>query len=412
MSQRIEIMAPAGSWESVRAAAKGGAGSVYFGVGRLNMRSRSSQNFSIDDLKEIASFCREVGMKSYVTLNTIVYDHELDEMRKVANACKEAGVSAIIASDLSVLQYVSSIKQEIHISTQCNITNIEAVEFFSKFADVMVLARELSLDQVKRIHRQIIERDIRGPKGNLVELELFAHGALCMAVSGKCYLSLDNMNSSANRGACLQVCRRPYKVTDMEGEIELEIDNEYIMSPKDLSTIGFIDQIVDAGVSVLKIEGRGRSPEYVMEVTRVYREAVDAIQAGQYTSERIEGWKTRLSTVYNRGFWDGYYLGQKLGEWSEGYGSKASRTKKYIGKVTNYFSNIGVAEFKLETDELKAGDSIIINGPTTGVVEHTVGEVRLDLTPVAVAPKGSLCSVALPEMVRRQDKLFKWVESE
>nr|HML84859.1 U32 family peptidase [Bacteroidales bacterium] len=281
-----------------------------------------------------------------------------------------------------------------------------------KFADVMVLARELSLDQVKRIHRQIIERDIRGPKGKLVELELFAHGALCMAVSGKCYLSLDNMNSSANRGACLQVCRRPYKVTDMEGEIELEIDNEYIMSPKDLSTIGFIDQIVDAGVSVLKIEGRGRSPEYVMEVTRVYREAVDAIQAGQYTSERIEGWKTRLSTVYNRGFWDGYYLGQKLGEWSEGYGSKASRTKKYIGKVTNYFSNIGVAEFKLETDELKAGDSIIINGPTTGVVEHTVGEVRLDLTPVAVAPKGSLCSVALPEMVRRQDKLFKWVESE
>ncbi len=412
MNRRIEIMAPAGSWESVRAAAKGGAGSVYFGVGRLNMRSRSSQNFSIDDLKDIAKFCSDEGMKSYVTLNTIVFDHELDEMRRVANACKDAGVSAIIASDLSVLQYVSSIKQEIHISTQCNITNIEAVEFFAKFADVMVLARELSLNQVKAIHKLIVERDIRGPKGNLVELELFAHGALCMAVSGKCYLSLDNMNSSANRGACLQVCRRPYKVTDKEGDIELEIDNEYIMSPKDLSTIGFIDQIVDAGVSVLKIEGRGRSPEYVLEVTRVYREAVDALEAGLYTDARIEEWKNRLSGVYNRGFWDGYYLGQKLGEWSNGHGSKATRTKKYIGKVTNYFSNLGVAEFKLETDDLRPGDNIIINGPTTGVVEHTVSEVRLDLTPVEVALKGSLCSVALPELVRRQDKLFKWVDSE
>lgn len=407
----MEIMAPAGSFESLRAAISGGADSVYFGVGRLNMRSRSSQNFSTGDLQEIVAVCREAGVKSYVTLNTVVFDNELEEMKIVADACRQAGVSAVIASDPAVLGYLRAIGQPVHISTQCNITNIESVRFYSLFADVMVLARELSLDQVKTVVSQIEAGQIKGPSGELVRIELFAHGALCMAVSGKCYLSLDNLNSSANRGACLQVCRRPYKVTDKDGEIELEVDNEYIMSPKDLCTLPFLDRVLDAGVSVLKIEGRGRSAEYVKTVTKVYKEAVAAILKGDFTHGRKEEWMAELGSVYNRGFWGGYYLGQTLGEWSEGYGSQATRRKLYIGKVTNFFNNLGVAEIKVETNSVKPGDVLIFNGPTTGTVEEEVKEVRLEYDPVKEAKKGSLCSVAVGSVVRRSDKVYKWIST-
>ncbi|OFY17121.1 MAG: collagenase [Bacteroidetes bacterium GWE2_42_24] len=409
---KIEIMAPAGSFESLRAAIDGGADSVYFGIGRLNMRSRSSQNFTLEDLHEIAAICSEAGVKSYVTLNTIVFDNELDEMKAIADACLSAGVSAVIASDSAVLGYLRAINQPLHISTQCNITNIDSVRFYSQFADVMVLARELSLKQVKAITRRIAEEGIKGPSGELVRIELFAHGALCMAVSGKCYLSLDNLNSSANRGACLQVCRRPYKVTDADGEIELAIDNEYIMSPKDLCTLPFLNRLIDAGVSVLKIEGRGRSAEYVKTVARVYKEAAESIVSGTFTDDRIGLWMKRLEQVYNRGFWGGYYLGQKLGEWSPGYGSQATRRKLYVGKVTNYFGNLGVAEIKVETNAILPGDTLIFNGPTTGSFELEVKEVRLAFDPVPEAQKGDTCSVAVNSIVRRSDKVYKWMDAD
>lgn len=407
----IEIMSPVGSYESLMAAIQGGAGSVYFGVGSLNMRSRSTQNFDVQDLKNIASICTSHGIRSYLTLNTIIYDQELDEMRRLVDAAKEAGISAIIASDPSVLLYAQAAGTEIHISTQCNVTNIEAVKWYSRFADVMVLSRELNLSQIKHISREIENQNICGPSGKPVQIEVFVHGALCMAISGKCYLSLHTMNSSANRGACLQPCRRAYEVTDKETGVTLEIDNEYIMSPKDLCTIDILDQILDAGATVLKIEGRGRSPEYVKTVTSVYQEAVKAIKEGTYTRNQVDGWLQRLKTVYNRGFWEGYYLGRKLGEWSSVYGSQATMRKQYLGKVTNYYSKLGVAEVKVETGDLHTGMQYSINGPTTGVVEGIVEEVRLAYDPVAVAPKRSICSFKVNAPVRKGDKVFILVDT-
>ncbi len=408
----IEIMAPVGSYASLHAAIQGGADSVYFGIGKLNMRSNSSQNFTLDDLKEISRICRENNIRTYITLNTVIYDHELEKMKKIVDAAKANGISAIIASDMSVILYARSRGVEVHMSTQTNITNIEAVKYYSQFADVMVTARELKLEQVKAITRAIREQSIKGPSGNLVQIEVFAHGALCMAVSGKCYLSLDNLNSSANRGACLQPCRRKYIVKDKESDLELEIDGEYIMSPKDLNTVSFLDKILDAGVRVLKLEGRGRSPEYVKTVAAVYREAVNAWFDGEYTQERIDEWNDRLATVYNRGFWDGYYLGRKLGEWTESYGNQATVRKIYIGKVTNYFSRIGVAELKIETHNLAVDEEIRIIGPTTGVYEDKVREIRLEYDPVEKAIKGDVCSIPVKELVRRGDKVYKVVPAD
>jgi U32 family peptidase len=406
----IEIMAPAGSYESLMAAIQGGADSVYFGAGQLNMRSKSSQNFTLSDIEKIAKICKEHNVRSYLTLNSIIYDQELDEMKSVIEVAKKSEITAIIASDLSVITFAHSIKMEVHISTQCNITNLSAVRFFSQFADVMVTARELNLNQVAEITKGIEREQIKGPSGNLVSIEVFAHGALCMAVSGKCYLSLDNYNYSANRGACLQLCRRPYLVTDLDGKTELSIDNKYIMSPKDLKTIGFIDKILDAGVKVLKIEGRGRSPEYVKTVTQCYKEASLAYASNQISEEAIENWNTRLATVYNRGFWDGYYLGKKLGEWSEKYGSQATQHKVYVGKITNYFAKINVAEIKIEAETLSTGDNILIIGESTGVYEDTVSEIRFNLNPVEKVEKGVLCSIATKSLVRRNDKLYKIIE--
>ncbi len=403
----IEIMSPVGSYESLMAAIQGGAGSVYFGIGNLNMRSRSSKNFTIEDLINISGICNENNIRSYITLNSIIYDDELPLMRKIVDVAKENGITAIIASDQSVIQYAFSKGMEVHISTQTNITNIEAVKYYSRFADVMVTARELNLKQLAIIIRRIEEEQIKGPSGRFVRIEIFVHGALCMAVSGKCYLSLDNLNSSANRGACFQVCRRPYRVTDKEGEIELEIDNEYIMSPKDLNTIGFLDKILKSGVRILKIEGRGRSADYVKTVTRCYREAVDACFNGNYTKENIKLWNEKLKTVYNRGFWDGYYLGKKLGEWTEQYGSIATKRKIYVGKITNYFSKIKVAEIKIETNELETGDEIQIQGPTTGVYEDKLSEIRIDMKNVNKSVKGELCSIPVKALVRRMDKVYK-----
>ena len=408
----IEIMAPVGSYASLQAAIKGGADSVYFGIGKLNMRSNSSQNFTLDDLKEISRICRENNIRTYITLNTVIYDHELDEMKKIVDAAKDHNISALIASDWSVIQYARTKGVEVHMSTQTNITNIEAVKYYAQYADVMVTARELQLEQVKAITRAIREQNITGPSGNPVQIEIFAHGALCMAVSGKCYLSLDNLNSSANRGACLQPCRRKYIVKDKESDLELEVDGEYIMSPKDLNTVSFLDKILDAGVRVLKLEGRGRSPEYVKTVAAVYREAVNAWFDRDYTQERIDEWNKRLATVYNRGFWDGYYLGRKLGEWTESYGNQATVRKMYIGKVTNYFSKIGVAELKIETHDLAMEDEIKIIGPTTGVYEGTVKELRLDYDPVKKAVKGDVCSIPVKELVRRGDKVYKMVPAD
>jgi len=408
----IEIMAPVGSYESLMGAIQGGANSVYFGIGKLNMRSRSSKNFTIQDLEKISGICRENNIRSYITLNTIVYDSELDEMKEIVKAAKANNISAIIASDQSVIQYARTVGVEVHMSTQTNITNIEAVKFWANFADVMVTARELSIQQVAEITAQIEKEQVKGPSGNLVQIEVFAHGALCMAVSGKCYISLDTMNSSANRGACLQACRRGYKVTDIDSEIELEIDNQYIMSPKDLKTLDFIDKILKAGVRVLKIEGRGRSADYVKTVSSVYREAVDAYFAGKFTQENIDLWNEKLATVYNRGFWDGYYMGKKLGEWTEEYGSVATKRKEYIGKVTNYFTKIGVAEIKIETKELAVGDEIQINGPTTGVYEAVISEIRVDKKSVKKTVKGELCSIATSELVRRMDKVFRVFDAE
>lgn len=407
----FEIMAPVGSYESLYAALQGGADSVYFGVEGLNMRARSSANFTLDDLKNIVSICSEKGVKTYLTVNTVIYNNELEKMRKVIDCAGEAGVSAIIASDLAAILYAHSVGVEVHISTQCNVTNFEALKFFAQWADVVVLAREVVLDQVMEIHRQIIEQNLRGPKGELIRIEMFAHGALCMAVSGKCYLSLHERNASANRGACNQICRRAYTVKDRENEIELDIENEYIMSPKDLCTVGFVNKLADAGVRVLKIEGRARSAEYVRTVCECYDEAIRAYLDGSYSAEKIDGWKKRLATVFNRGFWDGYYLGQRLGEWSEVYGSKATKKKILLGKVTNYFSNLGVAEFKIESFDLKVGEEILIQGPTTGTLQMTVPELRLDLKPVEQVEKGDVFSMATPEKVRRGDKLYKWVDT-
>jgi len=404
-------MSPVGSYESLMAAIQGGANSVYFGIGKLNMRSKSSKNFDLEDLKKIADICREHNIRTYITLNTVVYDSELDEMRKVIDAAKENGITAIIASDQSVIHYAFSKKMEIHMSTQTNITNIEAVKFYSMFADVMVTARELNLNQVKEITDTIEKEQIKGPSGELVQIEIFAHGALCMAVSGKCYLSLDNMNSSANRGACLQPCRRPYEVKDKDGGIELEVDNEYIMSPKDLKTVDFLDRILNSGVRVLKIEGRGRSPEYVKKVTQVYREAADAWLAGEYTDEKISQWNEKLASVYNRGFWGGYYLGKKMGEWTERYGNQATRKKLFLGNITNYFTKIGVAELKIQTNELNIGDEINIIGPTTGVYEDVIEELRVDMNKTEVAKKGDAVSFKTNELVRRGDKVYKIIEN-
>lgn len=404
-------MAPVGSYESLMAAIQGGAGSIYFGVENLNMRSRSSNNFDIDDLRKIVRISGEHKVKTYLTMNVEIFDGELDKMHEVLDAAKEAGVSAVIAADISVIQYARSIDLEVHISTQVNITNIEAVKFYAHFADVVVLAREMNIGRVWEISNQIKEQQVKGPNGELVKIEMFAHGALCMAISGKCYLSLHEMNSSANRGACLQTCRRAYTVTDKETGAELELDNEYIMSPKDLKTIHFLNKILDAGVSVLKIEGRARSPEYVKTVVECYREAVDAYFDESFTQEKIDDWDARLASVFNRGFWDGYYLGQRLGEWSHNYGSRATKRKLYLGKVSNYFKKIGVAEFKLETNNLKVGDEIVVTGPTTGVYQGKVAEIRFDLQPVEEGLKGQRISVPVDTILRRADKLYKMIDA-
>ena len=407
----IEIMAPVGSYEALSAAIQAGAGSVYFGIGKLNMRSKSTKNFTLDDLHTISETCHEHGEKSYVTVNTVVFDEEMDEMHALLDAIKANNISAIIASDQSVIQYARKIGVEVHMSTQCNITNIDAVKYYSQFADVMVTARELNINQVKHITEEIERQHITGPGGELVRIEVFCHGALCMAVSGKCYLSLDNFGTSANRGACVQPCRRGYEVTDRDKEITLAIENEYIMSPKDLCTLPFLDKVLAAGVKVLKIEGRGRSPEYTKLTVGVYREAVDAINAGTFTQEKIEKWIERLRSVYNRDFWDGYYLGRKMGEWTKKYGSQATKTKLFIGTITNFFAKINVAEIRMETHDLNVGDDIMIIGPTTGVYEDTVKEIRVDLLPVNQTVKGELCSIPAHDIVRRGDKVYKIIEA-
>jgi U32 family peptidase len=405
--QKIELTAPVGSWESLMSAIQAGADSVYFGVGILNMRARSSVNFTLHDLVKITRICRKHTMKSYLTMNTVIFDQEVKEMKRVINSAKKNGVTAIIASDHAVIQYARSVDMPVHMSTQTNITNLEAVRYWSQVADVMVTARELSLEQVASITRGIKRTKITGPGGNLVQIEVFAHGALCMAVSGKCYLSLDHYNASANRGACYQLCRRPYKVTDTDTGIDLEIDKEYIMSPKDLCTIGFLDKIIHAGVTVLKIEGRGRSPEYVRTVVSCYREAADSVLNGTYTREKVEDWTERLKTVYNRGFWDGYYLGRKMGEWAEQHGSVATQSKEYIGKINNYFKKLKVAEIKMESGQLSPGDKVYIQGPTTGSIELTLEEIRVDLKPADKTVKGEHCSISSDTVLRRADKVYK-----
>ncbi len=408
---KTELMAPAGSFESLQAAIDNGADSVYFGIEQMNMRARSSINFTLDDLAEINSRCSERGVKTYLTLNTIVYNHDLSLVKTICNAAKEAEITAIIASDQAVIGYARSIDQEIHISTQLNITNIETVKFYSLFSEVMVLSRELSLRQVKEICDGIVNENVRGPEGNLIQVEVFAHGALCMAVSGKCYLSLHTQNSSANRGACKQNCRRKYKVVDLEDGHELEIDNEYIMSPKDLCTIDFLDQLLETGVSVLKIEGRGRAPEYVATVIRCYREAIDSYHDGTYSGTKIKKWMTELGTVYNRGFWGGYYLGQDLGEWTDSSGSKATQKKVFLGKGVHYFPKIEVAHFKIETQKLTVGDRVLIQGPSTGTLETTIESLVVDDQPVEMAAKGDDCTFPLSQKIRSSDKLYKLVEA-
>ena len=407
----IEIMAPAGSYESLIAAIQGGADSVYFGAEQLNMRAASSNNFTLDDLEKIASICSNSGIKSYITLNVVVYDHEIEQMRRIIDTSVACGISAVIASDLSVINYAFSKGIGVHLSTQLNITNIESLKFYSQWADVAVLARELNLDQVGYIYNAIREQDIKGPKGELVRLEMFAHGALCMAISGKCYLSLHENNKSANRGECYQTCRKSYAATNSETGYEIEIDNEYLMSPKDLCTIGFLDKLTDAGVRVLKIEGRARSAEYVRVVTSCYNEALLALEEGTYNREKTDDLRERLSTVFNRGFWDGYYLGRKLGEWNTNYGSSATKRKIYIGKVTNYFNRLNVAEIKLENGDLSKGDTILVTGPTTGAIYYEADEIRVDLKVTEKALKGELCSIKTTDLLRRSDKVYKWVDA-
>ena len=404
----FEIMAPVGSFESLAAALNAGTNAVYFGIEGLNMRSRSSSNFNLDDLRQIVAECNQRNVKTYLTVNTIIYDEDVEYMHSIINVANEAGVSAIIATDISTILYARSIGVEVHISTQANISNIEAVKFYSQFADVMVLARELNLDQVKAIHEAIVKENIRGPKGHLVQLEMFCHGALCMAVSGKCYMSLHEMNSSANRGACNQICRRSYRLTDTETNDELVVDNKFIMSPKDLKTIHFLDKMVEAGVTVFKIEGRARGPEYVYETVKCYSEALEAICDGSFSESRLTEWEERLKKVFNRGFWDGYYLGQRLSEWSKKYGSSATRVKQYIAKTIRYFSKFGVGEFRMESGELHPGDEVVITGPTTGALIFKVEELRLELSPVEEVKKGQLFSMPVPAKVRPSDRLYLW----
>jgi putative protease len=410
LSDKVTLLAPAGSFEALSAAIQAGADAIYFGVEQLNMRARSSNNFTVEDLALIAAQCREHGVKSCLTLNTVVYDHDITLMRTIIDAAKQNGIDAVIASDHAVLHYARKTGIEVHVSTQVNVSNIEAVEFYAEYADVVVLARELSLMQVAAITREIDRRQIKGPSGKLLRVEIFAHGALCMAISGKCYMSLHSHFASANRGACIQNCRRSYIVTDKEEGVEFEVDNEYIMSAKDLCTIDFLDKIMEAGVRVLKIEGRGRSADYVHTVTACYREALDAYFEGNYAPERFEGWKERLSTVYNRGFWDGYYLGRKMGEWSDDYGSKATRKKIYLGRGVKYYDQAGVAEFMLETHSLSVGDEIMVIGPTTGVVQTIVQELRVAAAVTDQVAKGSVFTLPLEAKVRPSDKLYKLVE--
>lgn len=406
---KIELLSPAGSYESLMAAIHAGCNSVYFGIEQLNMRARSNINFTIDDLKKIANICTAHNVKSYLTLNTVVFDHDISLMKRIVDAAKLNGISAIIATDLAVLNYAKKINMNVHISTQSNITNIDTVEFFSAYSDVMVLARELSLTQVSEITNEIKRREIIGPSGELVKIEIFGHGALCMAVSGKCYLSLHSNFASANRGACIQNCRKSYVVIDKEDGMELEIDNEYIMSAKDLCTIDFMDKIIQAGVAVLKIEGRGRSVDYVSTVTKCYREAIDAVYNNTYSTNKIETWKTQLATVYNRGFWEGYYLGRTMGEWSNEYGSKATKRKIMIGKGIRYFKEAKVGEFQMESQSLSVGDEILITGPTTGVVQTMVNEIRLNNQSMEKVKKGDTFTIPLNEFIRPSDKLFKLV---
>ena len=400
-------MAPVGSRESLAAAIQAGADSIYFGIEKLNMRAHSASTFTIDDLREIAATCNEHGIKTYLTVNTIIYNEDIPLMHEIVDAAKEAGISAVIASDVAVMTYCNKVGQEVHLSTQLNISNVEALKFYSQFADVVVLARELNMNQVAEVHHLAEEQNICGPSGQPIRIEMFCHGALCMAISGKCYLSLDNANRSANRGECIQLCRRSYTVTDNETGTQLEIDNKYVMSPKDLKTVRFIDKMMKSGVRVFKIEGRARGPEYVYTVVRCYKEAIQSVIDGTFTEEKKDEWDKKLATVFNRGFWDGYYLGQKLGEWNKNYGSCATEKKVYVGKGIKYFSKLGVAEFAIEAANIKKGDKLLITGPTTGVVYMTADEIRYDLKPVDEALKGQRVSMPVPEKVRPSDKLFK-----
>lgn len=401
-------MAPVGSYESLMAAIQGGANAAYFGIEGLNMRARSSNNFTIDDLHKIARICHENGLNSYLTVNTVIYDNDLGLMKEIIDAAKKAKISAIIASDISAILYARSIGVEVHISTQVNISNIDAVRFYAQFADVVVLARELNLQQVNEIHQSIVKENICGPGGKPVRIEMFCHGALCMAVSGKCYLSLHEMDASANRGACTQICRRGYTVKDKETQEELDIENQYIMSPKDLKTIHFLNKMIDAGVSVFKIEGRARGPEYVKLAVSCYNDAINSYIDGTFTEEKIAKWNSELAKIFNRGFWNGYYLGQRLGEWTSKYGSSATKVKVYIAKGIRYFSNINVAEFQMEAGELKVGDEVIITGPTTGAVTVKIDEIRVDLKPVQKTSKGERFSIKIPDKIRPSDKMFIW----
>lgn len=406
----IELLSPCGSFESLQAAIQAGCDAVYFGIEQLNMRARSSINFSLEDLKTITDIAKENKIKTYITLNTILYDHDLSLMRSIIDKAQKCGVDAVIAADHAVMNYAKKVKMPVHISTQANITNIESVEFYAQFADVMVMARELTLEQVKKIVNEIKRRKIKGPSGNLVRVEIFIHGALCMAVSGKCYLSLHSNFASANRGACIQNCRKSYVVTDKEDGVELEIDNEYIMSAKDLCTIDFLDKIIGAGVSVLKIEGRGRSEEYVFATTKAYREAIDSVLDDSFSKEKISCWKKQLKTVFNRGFWDGYYLGKKMGEWNDEYGSKATKKKVYLGKGVKYFDKISVGEFKIEAQMLKIGDEFLISGPTTGLIQGKVSELRVNDKKLESAKRGDIVSLPVKGKIRSSDKLYKVVD--
>ena len=409
--KNYEIMAPAGSYESLAAAIRAGADSVYFGVEDLNMRSRSAQTFTLADLRRIAGICAKRHIQSYLTVNTILYDGDMNRMREIIDAAREANISAIIASDVAALMYARSIGVEVHLSTQLNISNVEALKFYAQFADVVVLARELNLEQVSEISRQIVEQNIQGPGGNLIRIEMFCHGALCMAISGKCYLSLHEMSASANRGECNQICRRGYQVKDLESDIELAVDNQYIMSPKDLKTIHFLNKMLDAGVQVFKIEGRARGPEYVKAIVECYKEAIQAWCEDSFSDEKIEDWNCRLSKVFNRGFWNGYYLGQRLGEWTNRYGNQAAEKKLYIGKVIKYFTKLGVAEFLLETQSLRAGDKILVTGSTTGALIFDAEDIRLELEQTDSVQKGDRFSLKTPAKVRPSDKLYKLVSS-